>query len=151
MEKSLEPRHEARQEAPILTDAVAAHGGSPGLGPGFEKFQGRALRHGGVHIAREDSGGETRIAVLPPVPIVHRVERRLTLTYGQHRPFREHVEVFVGYDRGNFDDEIGLRLQTGHFEVDPNEIFRRFHCFDVLMSGVPASGQRSYERLKATW
>ena len=131
VEKALEPRHEPRQEAPILTDAVAAHGRSPGLGPGFEKLQGRALRRGGVDIAREDSGGQTRIAVLPPVPIIHRVERRLALTYGQHRPFREHVEVFVGYDRGDLDDEIGFRLQAGHFEVDPNEIFWRFHVFQV--------------------
>jgi hypothetical protein len=45
--------------------------------------------------------------------------------------------VFVGYDRCDLDDEIGFRLQAGHFEVDPNEIFWRFHCH--------------HERLKAAW
>jgi hypothetical protein len=38
--------------------------------------------------------------------------------------------VFVGYDRGDLDDEIGFRPQAGHFEVDPNEIFWRFHDYE---------------------
>jgi hypothetical protein len=35
--------------------------------------------------------------------------------------------VFVGYDRRDLDDEIGIGLQARHFQVDPNEIVGRFH------------------------
>ena len=137
VKKGLEPRHEPRQEASILTDAVAAHRRPSGLGPACEKFQRGALRRRGVDIAGEDPGGETGTAVLPAVPIVHCVERRLALANGQHRAFRKHIEVFVGYDRGDLDDEIGLGLQPGHFKIDPNQIFGRFHC--------------SFERVKPAW
>ena len=46
----------------------------------------------------------------------------LALVYGEHRTFGEHRQVFVGYDRGNLDDEVRVRLQTGHLKIDPNEI-----------------------------
>jgi hypothetical protein len=45
--------------------------------------------------------------------------------------------VFVGYDRRDLDDEIGFRFQPGHLEIDPNEIFWRFHY--------------GYAEVKAAW
>ena len=42
------------------------------------------------------------------------------LMHREHRPFGKHVEVFVGYDRRDLDDEIGVRLQAGHLQIDPN-------------------------------
>ena len=56
-----------------------------------------------------------------------RGEHRLALVHGEYRTFGEHRQVFVGYDRGDFDDEVGVRLQTGHLKIDPNEILGRFH------------------------
>src|SRR3979490_980603 len=65
--------------------------------------------------------------MLGAVPIVHGVEHGLTLVNGDHRTVGKHIEVFVGYDRRDLDDEIGLRLEAGHFQIDPDEIFGRFH------------------------
>ncbi len=65
--------------------------------------------------------------MLIAVPIVHGIQHGLALMHREHRPFGQHIEVFVGYDRRDLDDEIGLRLEAGHFQVDPNEIFGGFH------------------------
>src|SRR3984957_5728423 len=65
--------------------------------------------------------------MLIAVPIVHGCKHSLALIHREYRAFRKHSEVFVGYDRRNLDDEIGLRFEAGHFQIDPNEIFRGFH------------------------
>lgn len=65
--------------------------------------------------------------MLIPVPIVHGVQYRLALVHGEHRPFGKHIEVFVGYDRRNLDDQVRIGLEARHFQIDPNEIFGGFH------------------------
>jgi ribosome biogenesis GTPase / thiamine phosphate phosphatase len=76
--------------------------------------------------------------VLISVPIVHRAEHGLALMDRDDRTFGEHIEVFVGYDRGDLDDEVGLRLEPGHFQIDPNEIFGGFHDVSAAKSGMVA-------------
>jgi hypothetical protein len=41
---------------------------------------------------------------------------------GEHRTFGQNDQVFVGDDGGDFEDRIVVRIQTGHFQVDPDEI-----------------------------
>ena len=67
--------------------------------------------------------------MLIAIPIIHGAEHGLALMHREYRTFGKHVEVFVGYDRRDLDDEIGLRIETGHFQIDPNEIFGGFHEF----------------------
>src|ERR1700721_2436154 len=84
--------------------------------------------------------------MLIAVPIVHRAEHGLGLMDRYNRTFGEDVEVFVGYDRRDLDDEIGLRLEPGHFQIDPNEIFGRFHGVSAaksVMGGEHAAAQRA--------
>src|SRR3984957_17874662 len=76
--------------------------------------------------------------MLIAVPIVHCPKHGLALVYRDNRPLGEHVEVFVGYDRRNLYDEIGLRLQAGHFKIDPNQILGRFHDVSAAKSGMVA-------------
>jgi hypothetical protein len=65
--------------------------------------------------------------MLITIPIVHGGEHSLALMHCEDRALRQHIEVFVGYDRRNLDDEIGLGFETGHFQIDPNQIFGGFH------------------------
>jgi hypothetical protein len=65
--------------------------------------------------------------VLSPVPVVHRIEHLGALVHRDDRSFRKHRQVLVGYDRGDFDDEVGVGLEPGHFQIDPNEIIGGFH------------------------
>ena len=58
--------------------------------------------------------------MLLAIPVVHGGQHRGALMHRDHRTLGEHREVFVGYDRGDFDDEIGLGRQARHLEVDPN-------------------------------
>ncbi len=76
--------------------------------------------------------------MLIAVPVVHGVKHGIALVDGIHRPFGKHLEVFVGYDRRNFDDEIGIRFEAGHFQIDPNEIFRGFHEIQAAKNGMVA-------------
>ena len=79
--------------------------------------------------------------MLIAVPVVHGVKHGVALMYGNHRSLGKHMEVFVGYDRRNLNDEIGVRFQTGHFQIDPNEIFGRFH--DVSATAAPMVAERT--------
>ncbi len=72
--------------------------------------------------------------MLIAIPIVHGAQHRLALMHGEYRPLGEHMEVFVGYDRRDLDDEIGVRLQAGHFQIDPDEIFGGFHVIQPANS-----------------
>src|SRR5258707_1556107 len=83
-----------------------------------------------------NAGAQPRATMLVAVPIVHCAEHSLALMHREHRAFGKHVEVLVGYDRRDLDDEIGLRFESGHFQIDPNEIFGRFHEIYAIKSGM---------------
>lgn len=70
--------------------------------------------------------------MLIAIPIIHGVERGVALVQREDRSIGKHIEVFVGYDRRDLDDEVGLGLEPGHFQIDPNEIFRRFHADSAI-------------------
>ena len=72
-----------------------------------------------------------RAAVLAAIPLVHAGQHRRALMHCEHRSFGQHIEVFVGYDRRDLDDDIGIGLQTRHFKIDPNQIFGGFHRVSV--------------------
>ena len=55
------------------------------------------------------------------VPRIHRVERRVVLVNDEHRRLRDGFERVVGDDERHLDDPIGIGLQAGHFEVDPDQ------------------------------
>jgi ribosome biogenesis GTPase / thiamine phosphate phosphatase len=61
------------------------------------------------------------------IPVIHGRKRGRTLAHGQNRAFGDHVQVVVGYDGGDLDDEVGVRQQTGHLKIDPNKILGGFH------------------------
>src|SRR5579862_1132293 len=42
--------------------------------------------------------------------------------YREIRPLGNHVQILVGDYRGDLDDLIGLRHQTGHLQIDPDQI-----------------------------
>jgi hypothetical protein len=81
----------------------------------------------GIDEARAHARSQAGAAVLFLIPIVHRPEHGIALMDRNYRTFGQHIEVFVGYDRRDFDDEVGFRLQAGHFQVDPNQIIGGFH------------------------
>ena len=66
--------------------------------------------------------------MLLAVPVVHCRQHLGALMHRDDGALGEHREVLVGYDRGDFDDEIGVGRQARHLEIDPNQILGRFHC-----------------------
>jgi ribosome biogenesis GTPase / thiamine phosphate phosphatase len=83
--------------------------------------------------------------MLGPIPVIHGSEHGIGLMHREHRAFGKHVEVFVGYDRRNLDDEIGRRIEAGHFQIDPNEIFWGHHEHYAIENGMVAEQKPAKE------
>jgi hypothetical protein len=56
------------------------------------------------------------------VPGVHAVQLLFALVNHQHRAFDARREVRAGDDHRNFNQSFSLRVQSGHFAVDPDQI-----------------------------
>ena len=54
------------------------------------------------------------------IPVVHFCEGFIRLVDGNHRAFAENIEVFVGDDGGDFDNDIVETVQSSHFQINPD-------------------------------
>ena len=41
---------------------------------------------------------------------------------GEHGAFGEDVEVGVGDYGGDFDNHVGIGIEAGHFQIDPDQV-----------------------------
>ena len=60
--------------------------------------------------------------MMSPVPLVHTVKHRLRLVDNQLRTFSKDLKILVGHQRGDLDNPILKRIQSGHFKIDPDEV-----------------------------
>jgi hypothetical protein len=121
MEVLFEPGHQAMQEAPVLADRIAAHRRRIGRDPfGHERKRAR-FRISHADALLQHAPPQPRLAVLVPVPFVHRLQCRERMGDRELRPFGEDVELRIGDDRGDLDDRITVRIQTCHLQVDPDQ------------------------------
>ncbi len=51
-----------------------------------------------------------------------RGEHLVTVVDGDHRAFGQGVQVTVGDDGRHLDDDVAVRIQTGHFQIDPDQV-----------------------------
>ena len=112
----------ARHEAAVLTNRIAAHRrfslGHP-LAEEFKRQLGRCrFRHG----TRANAIDQARASMGASIPLVHRIKRLGRLVDRQHRAFRQHGQVRVSDDSGDFNDAMRLGDQPGHLHIDPNPI-----------------------------
>ncbi len=56
------------------------------------------------------------------IPAVHAGKHRLCLVQHQHGPFGNEFELGVGDHDRDLEHAVGIRIQSGHFHVDPYEI-----------------------------
>ncbi len=56
------------------------------------------------------------------IPVIHRLQHLGRRGNCQHRAGGQFVEILVGHDGGNLDDLVGGRVQSGHFQVDPDQV-----------------------------
>jgi hypothetical protein len=122
VEKAFEFRHLPGQEPAILANAVTAHRRRPVVGPLSKELQRALLRLPERDVAFENALGQTGLAVLRRVPLVHRIHDVGWLPDRQHGPLGKFVQVSVRDDRRDLDDRIGSRIETCHLEVDPDQV-----------------------------
>ncbi len=67
------------------------------------------------------------IAISPDWPCwrvfhsIHRIQYAIRLMHSQHWTFRQNIQVIVSHNRCNFNNLIVIRIQTCHFQVNPNQ------------------------------
>jgi ribosome biogenesis GTPase / thiamine phosphate phosphatase len=76
------------------------------------------------------------------VPVIHPRKDALGLMDREDRAVGNHDELLVGYHGRNFNDGIGIGLQTGHFQIDPDQVVtaRHYACaiaIDWLRTSLP--------------
>ena len=122
VEEALQARHVAVQEAAVEADAVPAHRRRPRRHPALEERQRPRFRLRLRAGAGQHPFGEPRAAVLLGVPLVHRREDAGGLANRDLRPVRQHPERRIGDDGGDLDDLLGIGIETGHLQIDPDEV-----------------------------
>ena len=60
--------------------------------------------------------------MLAGIPFIHAGQDGIALVDRKYRAFCQNIELAIGNNRGNFDNHVILCIQTGHFQVDPNQI-----------------------------
>ena len=56
------------------------------------------------------------------IPRIHASHDAVGLMHDQHRCFGDGVQIVVGHDDGDFDDAVGIRTESRHFHVYPDEV-----------------------------
>jgi len=68
-----------------------------------------------------DRRGESRSGMHRPHEVVHSFEFAGSGVNDDIRPLRDHLQLVVGDHRGNLDDHVPCRVETGHLQVHPGE------------------------------
>ena len=122
MQIGLQLGHVARQEAPVLADAVAAQRHFA-LGHVLaQKGDQLRLRLLFRHLRGLDALNQAAAPVCALVPGVHAVQQDIALVDGEHRTFHPHIEVGIGDHHRDFDDAVVLGVQPRHFAVQPHQV-----------------------------
>ena len=103
-------------------DGVAAHGrGFLGYPCGHE-VQQVLLDFGFGQFGFAHALGQAGAAVGGGVPLVHAVEQLVALMDDVNVRLCQYVQIGIGNDHGDFDNAVVLRVEAGHFHIEPAEI-----------------------------
>src|SRR5438067_1862429 len=74
-------------------------------------------------------------------PGIHRGQHALRLSNHEHRPLGNRLQLAVRDQASDFQNDVVPRLQSGHFQIQPNQIVRAglhknvsIHCYNAPMS-----------------
>ncbi len=124
--------HVRIKEAAILADAVAADRRLALGHPFFQEGDGFSFGVAHADAAVSHALGQAGVAVGARVPFIHGGEDGVTVVNGDHRTFGQGVEIAVGDNRRHLDDDVGVGVQTGHFQIDPNQVLWVLHGLILL-------------------
>ena len=128
MEERFQLRHIAPQEAAILTDAVATHGRSALLTVQAQKCQHLLLCFGFTDLAAAHAVGQTRLTMCAGAPLIHARQHRIRLMHGDHGPLGDEIQIRIGDDCGHLNDAVSVRIQSGHLQIDPDQVILERHA-----------------------
>ena len=71
------------------------------------------------------------------VPFIHGVQPRIRGVDGNDRPLCQGVQVAVGNDGGYFNDHVLIGFQSGHFQINPDQVAGTLHGVPLLSTVWP--------------
>jgi hypothetical protein len=95
--------------------------------PLFQEGDGLRFGLGHADLAFAYTLGQPRAAMGAGIPLVHARQHFVTVVDGDHRPFGQRVQLAVGDDGGHLDDDVVVRIQAGHFQIDPDQVLWVLH------------------------
>ena len=123
MKECLETWHLPCHKTPVLADTVTTHRRRPLLDKLREEIERLLLRFFSGRLAGQHALRQSRLAVLPGIPLIHRDHNGLILVKHQLRAYRYFLQATIGDNSCYLDYLIIRRVQTGHFKIDPNQVF----------------------------
>ena len=60
--------------------------------------------------------------MLVTIPVVHGFEALQRLRDRKLGTLRQNVQLRIGDQRGDFKNRIGVRIEAGHLQVNPNQV-----------------------------
>ena len=88
----------------------------------WDPSEGGAFRLRLHHLRGAHALDEAALLVRALVPAIHRLQHLVGLVQDEHRAFGHRDELRIGDEQRDLDDAIGVRLQSGHLHVDPDEV-----------------------------
>ena len=85
-----------------------------------------------------DPLGQTTGTMGAGTPFIHLLQQAVGLMNGNHRPLCHDIQLGVGDDAGHLDNAFLLGIQTGHFQVNPDQAVAVTHLavtYAVLSGG----------------
>ena len=64
--------------------------------------------------------------MLSGIPLIHPCENRIWLMNCENGPFCQDVELAVSDNGGDFDNIVVIGVETGHLQVNPDQVMFAF-------------------------
>ena len=87
----------------------------------LHEFQRQGLCFGDVDGGAANPVDQAGGGMVFDVPGVHPAEHIVRLVDGKDRPLGNDLQVVVGDQRGDLQDGVDIRIESGHLHVDPDQ------------------------------
>jgi hypothetical protein len=67
------------------------------------------------------------LTVVSSTPLVHTIQQAIGLMNSEYRTLGNRIQLGVGDNRGNLNNDISFRLKPSHFQIDPDKILFSTH------------------------
>ena len=72
--------------------------------------------------------------MLTLIPLIHGIQNVIGLMDRLDRALGDYPQLFIGNNSSNLNNQVGVRIKTCHFKVDPDQIIFAFQLMPPLIA-----------------